>query len=151
VPTAVATIHRCLAQIDASENGDLAWLAESLRLWLAGAAWEDALGLRPGWRDHLRQRQQQAALAAIVASLPPMSCRALGDEIEARLRRYEASTFPSDRAAGRRPSGQNGLAYDYLEAGGATSAETLRKDVAAMRKAATMGKRSPCAYPIHPP
>jgi hypothetical protein len=132
MPPAIATIHRCLAELDASENSAMACLSEALRLWLAGAAWEQALGLARGWREHIRRRQQQAALAAIVASLPAMSCRSLGGEISARLCRYEATSYPADRATGRRPSGLSGLLYDYLQSGGATSAESLRRAVSAL-------------------
>lgn len=108
-------------------GGDEAGLAETLDDWLAGAPFEAALGLAPGWRDVVRQGAQLRALGELVRDLSPRSTRATAQTLAARLRAYEAAGWRSDRSTGRRPPGGGGLLYDFLRAGGPTSAERLRK------------------------
>jgi hypothetical protein len=95
--TNVARVHRGLATLDASDDADAAWLAECLRLWLAGAPFDEAVGLAGGWRGHLRRREQEAALGRLLGALGPFpSGRAAGDALKALLSRK------STAAAGHR-------------------------------------------------
>ena len=124
----VDRLGRVLAVLDAIDDADIAWHAEAIRLWLSGAGWEASAGLTPGWRDVIAARRREIAFAALLATLTPLpSCRAKSDELSTRLHRYEATSWPRDRAAGRRPSGAEGLAFDYLQTNGPTSAERIRK------------------------
>jgi hypothetical protein len=136
MPSVVDTIervHRVLALLDACEGTDAAWFAEAVRIWLAGAPFESAQGLEGSWRDYLNQRRQQAALRSILAAQPPMpSASAAARRVEALLKCYETTGWRSDHPAGRRPIGVNGAAFDYLQAGGPTSFERLRKIIPAL-------------------
>jgi hypothetical protein len=120
-------LSRVLTRLDGIEDVDVAWLASAVRTWLSGEAWDTSLELAPGWREVLLHRQRQRAMQALLASLPPMPCRAAAREIAGLLRSYETTAWPTDRASLRRPDGARGVAFDYLSAGGATSPERLRK------------------------
>lgn len=122
-------LHRVLGQLDAADDNS-AWLIETVRLWQSGAPWEASLGLADGWRKVIQQRAQAEALAGLLAGLPspqPASVRAQARQIAAALKRYETTTWLTDRNTGRRPDGAQGFARDYLLADGATSEPMLRR------------------------
>lgn len=135
MPSVVATverIQRAVTLLRAVDDVDAGWLAECVETWLAGAPWDAAVGLSEGWRDHVLRRRQDTALAALAAALGAMSGRAAACTISARLTRYESTAWPRDRAAGRRPTGPDGPAYDYLAAKGPTSPASVRRKLSDM-------------------
>lgn len=101
--------------------------AEAMRLNLAGAPWEAALGVRTGWLAVVKQRQRDKALVQLLAAVGPMRWAPAGEKISAIFLAYETTAWQADRLAGRRPPGVKGAAYDYLCGEGPTSAERLRK------------------------
>jgi hypothetical protein len=124
----IAWLDRLMQKASDSEDADLNRLADSLRLWRAGAPLETAMGLQGGWRGYLDQRTQQAALAALVAAQPAgLSCLALAIRIAEPLLRYETTAWPRDRDAGRRPPGLDGLLYDLLLTDCPRSVSRLRR------------------------
>jgi hypothetical protein len=131
----VAAVSRVGAAMRETDNPELIWFGDAVALWQAGAPWEACLGLAGGWRDALRHRDQQTALAVILGSLKPRSARGGSEEIATLLRRYEASGWRSDQARGRRPAGCFGACYDYLTADGPTSAERIRRVLPGLPKA----------------
>ncbi len=102
-------------------------LAEAISLWLAGASLDDALNLAPGWRQHVRDKARTTALRRLAGLLPAGSARATAQAAATLIARYEATAWRRDRAAGRRPAGVPGAAYDVLAAGPAPSAATIRR------------------------
>jgi hypothetical protein len=120
-------VGRALAQLDATEDDDVAWFAAAVRTWLDGAPWDAALGLASGWREVTSHQRRQRALEGLLATLPGLRCAAAAREIAGALRTYETGEWAADRRAGHRPDGRRGLAFDYLAAGGPTSEERLRK------------------------
>jgi hypothetical protein len=137
LPRPILRMHAALAALDDADDARLMWLAQVIRLWLAGAPWDDAAGLAGGWRDTVRARHLDAALTAILATLTATSCRRAADELAGRLQAYETSAWTVDRRAGRRPPGGRGVLYDLLAAGAPTSAERLRKLMAGLPQPTT--------------
>jgi hypothetical protein len=123
----VDRITRVLPVMVATGDVDAAWLVEVLRLWLASAAFDQAAGLASGWRAHVRHRRQVECLRRLLGGLPPMTARTAAGRLHHELLRYATTRWPADEASGRRPPDFRGDLYDYLTAGGPTSAERLRK------------------------
>ena len=58
MPPAVVTANLIAVAARALHEGGHQAVAQALMLFLAGAGFEDALGLRPGWRAHRRYETQ---------------------------------------------------------------------------------------------
>jgi hypothetical protein len=101
-------------------------VGEGLRLFRAGAPFETALGLAPGWRTAAAAQRQAQTLSRLVAGRTG-SRRAIAEEIATEIRSYTAAAWRVDREAGRRPAGRVGDLFDFLTANGPTSADRIRR------------------------
>jgi hypothetical protein len=122
----VGTIELGIAALAVDGRPAAVRLAEWLRLWvdLRGRTTFDAVvGLRPAWGA----MPVRDALLGLCATTGEQSARRRAAKAAIALKRYEASGWERDRAAGARPQGQRGLLYDLLSAGCPTSAERIRK------------------------
>ena len=104
-------------------------MAEAVALVLTGIdSLPEALGLAPGWRAALKFSARDDALARLVEHYGKGSALRLAEQICAIIARYhDSAAWPSDRHAGRRPKGVNGLCYDFLVASRPLKPETVRR------------------------
>jgi hypothetical protein len=108
-------------------DGDDRLVAGGLSAVLRGQSFAAGVELADGWLRVVRQRDQDAALVAIAASLPPAKANALSQQIEVLLARYYGHGWLTDSITLERPSGVDGYLFDYLAAGGAKSADSIRR------------------------
>jgi hypothetical protein len=105
----VADFRRAIALLAEIDDAGATRTAQALDRWLAGAAFDDAAGLPPGWRRHLQQTVRDAALAALVALHGDLGDRALAKLLVAGVTRMR-------RRKGVRPDGALGHFADLVRA-----------------------------------
>jgi hypothetical protein len=91
----VAHIRAAIEQLAAIDHRSATWMAAVLTRFLAGEAFEDAAGLRPGWRALLQRHGRDAALSALLAAHPRIDASALVAGIE-RVSRVRRGVRPDD-------------------------------------------------------
>src|ERR1700721_808177 len=92
-----------------------AWrVARAIDAWLNdGGDFAAAMGMSPGWHSAMRQRERDAALRELaLRHFPRQAGRGLARALVAAGQQYEACRWQRDRAARRRPDGQDGLLHD---------------------------------------
>jgi hypothetical protein len=124
----VDAIGRALVRLRDSADADDRLLAAGASAVLRGRSFDEGVELADGWLRVVRQRDQEHALAALAASLPPGKAHFLAKQIEGLLARYYAHAWLRDSVTLERPDGVDGYLFDYLAAGGAMSARSLRKE-----------------------
>ena len=90
-------MHAALARLDATDDPDLAWLAERVRLWLAGAPWESTLGLPPTWRTDLRRDERDALIRQARAFSGASTDTQDATRLARALRRYVETLWQVDQ------------------------------------------------------
>jgi hypothetical protein len=129
MPTALAivdAIGRVRERLLAGD-GDDRLVAGGLSAVLRGQSFVAGVELFDGWLRLVRQRDQDAALVAIAAALEPGKVHFLAQQIEDLLARYYSHGWLRDSVTHERPNGVDGYLFDYLAAGGAKSADSIRR------------------------
>lgn len=107
-------------------------VARGLMLWLDQAealvTIDDALELPRRWRSEARRRQRDMALIELRARhFPALWGREAARAVGAAVRRYQTTSWPRDKCAGRRPDGLHGLSFDLLSVAELPGEEVLRR------------------------
>jgi hypothetical protein len=129
----VDAIGRALERLRDSADADDRLLAAGASAVLRGRSFDEGVELADGWLRVVRHRDQERALVAIAATLGPGKANGLARQIEARLSRYYSGGWLRDSLTHERPDVPDGLLYDYLNAGGPVSAESIRKEPALVK------------------
>ena len=126
----IASLHRAASRLIELDEADCTTLAAAVLVWLSDGApmsFDAALGLPSGWRDLVRRERRNAALVGLAERrFPGLAGRALAAAVALAVRRYEASSWPRDRRAGRRPDGMAGDLFDLLTLGESLSESRIR-------------------------
>jgi hypothetical protein len=121
-----------IALAAASGDPEALHAADGLALWLGSdvATLEAALGLPATWRSADRRRRRDDLYAKIAQmNVPGLKGAPLARAVAAEIDRYQTSSWPRDRANGRRPGGANAMLFDILNLG-----ERFLLDIEALRK-----------------
>jgi hypothetical protein len=118
--------RRLLASSDPADRR----IADGLLALRREGSFEAAFGVAAGWHATFLVHSQARALCEIAKQWRGAPDREQGRQVKDLLKRYETTAWLTDRKTFRRPDGQLGYAFDYLSAGGPTSAERLRKLIA---------------------
>ena len=141
-------LHRTAARLLDLADADCQRLGAAVLAWTNDAApisFDAALGLPSGWRDLVRRERRNAALIGLAERrFPGLAGRALAAAVASAMRRYEASSWPRDRRAGRRPDGMAGDIFDLLALGETLSESRMRSlfnEMAGSCEAVAVGQR----------
>jgi hypothetical protein len=101
-------------------------IVNALVAFLDGANFAASLGAIPGWRETIRIRRRDMALAALAQDFDEKSAYALAAAIAEEISSYHAGEWEDHYRNGRRPIGRRGFCYDFLLRSSPLSVDWLR-------------------------
>lgn len=128
----VHAIRRAVALLVEHGDDDVRSVAAGIAQWVNREPGDDTamaadLDLPPCWRTDWRRAERDLRLLDLSARwFPGLSGRAAARKVWEAASRYETTSWPRDRRAGRRPDGMAGDLFDVLRLGELPGFHSLR-------------------------